>query len=120
MKSYDAGNLIVFAIEVSAVDEGQSLLEVVVQLKEAIERSEWDEAKKIDDYIKLNIKQAVSDAEKDSDKADLIDLLSKVQSLYKHLIANTEESRSKLSLELKQITNDRKVANFYLKSSLYK
>lgn len=100
--------------------EGESLISVVGRLKDAIDKAEWEEAKRIDEHIKDDIKQAVLRAENDSDKADLIQLLTKVQSLYQFLIANTEESRAKLSLELKKITSDRKVADFYLKSSLYK
>lgn len=102
------------------VNSNQSLLEFVDQLKLSIENEEWDKAKKIDKYIKANLERAVLNAENDSDKKELIALLTKIQSLYKLLIANTEESRAKFSVELKKITGDRKVANFYLKSSLYK
>ena len=90
------------------------------QLKNAIEKEDWDDAKKIDKHIKANIEHAVLNADNDSDKKELIDLLTKIQSLYKHIINDTEESRAKLSVELKKITGDRKVANFYLKSSLYR
>lgn len=107
-------------MEKAVVNSNQSLLEVVGQLKVSIENEEWDEAKRIDKHIKTNIEHAVLNADNDSDKKELIDLLTKIQSLYKLLIANTEESRAKLSVELKKITGDRKVANFYLKSSLYK
>lgn len=107
-------------MEKAVANSNQSLLEVVDQLKLSIENEEWDKAKKIDMDIKTNLEQAVLNAEKDSDKKELIDLLTKIQSLYKLLIANTEESRAKFSFELKKISGDRKVANFYLKSSLYK
>jgi len=107
-------------MENAVANNNQSFLEVVDQLKLSIENEEWDGAKEIDEHIKANLEQAVLSAENDSDKKELIDLLTKIQSLYKFLIANTEESRAKLSVELKKITGDRKVSNFYLKSSLYK
>tara|TARA_R110000850_G_scaffold32798_3_gene90159 strand:+ start:68 stop:391 length:324 start_codon:yes stop_codon:yes gene_type:complete len=107
-------------MEVAVVEKNQSLLAVVGQLKNAIEKEDWDDAKKIDKHIKANIEHAVLNADNDSDKKELIDLLTKIQSLYKYIINDTEESRAKLSVELKKITGDRKVANFYLKSSLYR
>ena len=107
-------------MEMAVVDENQNILAVVGQLKNAIENEKWDEAKTIDKNIKTNIERAILNAENDIEKNELIGLLTKIQSLYKLLIANTEESRATFSAELKRITGDRKVANFYLKSSLYK
>jgi hypothetical protein len=102
------------------IAENQTLLDILGQLKSAIEKEEWELAKKLDEFIKANIKDAVENAKSDTEKNDLQVLLAKIQSVYKNLITNTEESKVKLSLELKKITSDRKVANFYLKSSLYK
>tara|TARA_R110001592_G_scaffold38315_2_gene126488 strand:- start:30481 stop:30828 length:348 start_codon:yes stop_codon:yes gene_type:complete len=100
--------------------ENQTLLEALNQLKTAIEQQDWETAEKLDAGIKEGIASAVLNAKSDEDKHSLTDLLKRVQSLYGLLISNTEESRRKISVELKKITNDKKVANFYLKSAQYK
>ncbi|MFT6028543.1 MAG: hypothetical protein ACI8O8_000267 [Oleiphilaceae bacterium] len=100
--------------------ENQTLLDVLTQLKNAIDQQDWTTADKLDICIKENVGSAVLKAKSEEDKRSLTDLLKSVQSLYGLLISNTEESRRKISVELKKITSDKKVANFYLKSSQYK
>lgn len=100
--------------------DNQALLGVLSQLKIAIEQQDWTAAENLDSSIKESISRAVLKAKNDEEKQSLRDLLKSVQSLYALLISNTEESRRKISVELKKITSDKKVANFYLKSSQYK
>ncbi len=102
------------------VSENQSLLDALGQLKSAIENEDWLRAEQIDQTIKADIDSALLNVKTDDEKASLTELLTKVQSLYKLLISNTEGSRRKISAELKKITSDKKVSNFYLKSSQYK
>jgi hypothetical protein len=100
--------------------ENQTLLDVLTQLKNAIEQQDWTTAEKLDICIKESIGSAVLNAKSDEAKRSLTNLLKSVQSLYGLFISNTEESRRKISVELKKITSDKKAANFYLKSSQYK
>jgi hypothetical protein len=93
--------------------ENQTLLDVLTQLKNAIEQQDWTTAEKLDICIKESIGSAVLNAKSDEAKRSLTNLLKSVQSLYGLFISNTEESRRK-------ITRDKKAANFYLKSSQYK
>tara|TARA_R110001592_G_scaffold138511_6_gene357809 strand:- start:23936 stop:24247 length:312 start_codon:yes stop_codon:yes gene_type:complete len=99
--------------------DNQTLLDVLAQLKIAIEKMDWSTAEQIDQRIKANIESAVLHAKTDEDKNSLIALLKSIQSLYTLLISNTAESQSKISVELKKITSDKKAANFYLTSSKY-
>ena len=96
------------------------LLDVLNQLEILIAQEDWAKAEKLDQDINKGIQDAVLSAKSDEEKNALIDLLKRIQSIYKLLITNTEESRSKTAIELKKISSDKKAANFYLKSSLYR
>ncbi|MFV1873214.1 MAG: hypothetical protein ACMZ64_07850 [Oleiphilus sp.] len=98
----------------------KSLVQVLHLLKEAVEKEDWQEAEVLDKKIKSGLQQAVTEAGDEHEKKALIALLHNVQSLYQLLITSTEASRSKVSSELKKISNDKKAVNFYLKSSQYR
>lgn len=102
------------------VSENQALLDALNQLKRVIEEEDWSTAESINNNIKMSLQRAVADARSDNEKESLIELLKKVQSLYQLFITNSEESRSKIAVELKKVSTDKKAANFYLKSSQYR
>ncbi len=102
------------------VQEEQKLLDVLSELKRAIECEDLEAVNKLNNLIKSGIEKAVQDATSESEKDSVKALLNQIQALYQLLISNTEESRSKISLELKKISNDKRAANFYLKSSQYR
>tara|TARA_R110002072_G_scaffold154_1_gene987 strand:+ start:43904 stop:44227 length:324 start_codon:yes stop_codon:yes gene_type:complete len=97
-----------------------SLIDVLSQLRHAVEQQDWESAGVLDRAIKKGIKEAVSNAGEGSDKSELIGMLKKIQGLYDQLIADSEQARLKLSDELKKVSRDNKAANFYLKSSHYR
>ena len=103
-----------------SVQEEQKLLDVLSQLKKAIECEDLVAVSELNNVIKSGVERAVQDATSESEKNSVKALLNQIQVLYQLLISNTEESRSKISLELKKISSDKRAANFYLKSSQYR
>mgnify|MGYP000371489895 CR=1 FL=1 len=97
-----------------------SLKNALSQLQEAIENQDFESAEALDSSIRQKIQQAIADASEGESKTELIDDLKNIQLLYSQLITCSEQSRAKLSGELKKITNESKAAKFYLNSSQYR
>lgn len=98
----------------------QSLLTVLNQLKDAIDEEKWQRAEELDREIKRGLESAISSSSTPEDKQNLVELMTRIQSLYSLLISHSEAARAKVSEELKKLSKDKKAVNFYLKSSQYR
>ncbi len=109
---------------VSAImeDFANTLLGTLEQLQHAIDNADWLAASKLDEQIKQTLSDIIQETnvKEDKDKEWLMSLLVQVQSVYNLLQENTEEARKQISIELKKLTQDKRVSDFYQKASTYK
>ncbi len=101
-------------------DFANTLLGTLEQLQHAIDNADWLAASKLDEQIKQTLSDIIQETNVKEDKEWLMGLLMQVQSVYNLLQENTEEARKQISIELKKLTQDKKVSDFYQKASTYK
>jgi len=92
---------------------------LIKELKKACDQQDWNELKRLDQQINSDIRTAIAAANSEQEIARLSTYLKGVQRIYKLIIDDSVKHRAEISVELRKITQDNKVANTYLDSSQY-
>ena len=95
----------------------KSLTDLAQELKEACERRDSERLTLLDEQIKKLVAHHVAESEGETESAQLVAYLKRLQAVYQLVISDSVKHRDEIASELSKLTKDKKAASSYLNSS---